>query len=162
MRQRTAMMGNSVQIAVRIGIVAFGLLVLFAGVEAALHPQGAPEVVKAQLAVSHHLAQEAVTALGAKPEWTGISIDKADLNAFALTIHYGAQPSADTAATDAKAAVAAMLYQLTLAGHHPADEKTTITAQAIDGSGNTVGSAHYDGNKDKVVAGAYPIDAHFP
>jgi hypothetical protein len=156
------MMGNSVQIAVRIGIVAFGLLVLFAALEAAYQPAGSPEVVKAQLAVSHHLAQQAVTALGNKPDWTGISIEKSDLNDFELVVHYATQPSADMAATDAKAAVAAMLYQLTLAGHHPTDEKTTITAQAIDGSGNTVGSAHYDADKDKVVAGAYPIDAHFP
>jgi hypothetical protein len=148
-------MRTIVQIVVRIGIVAFGLLVLFAALEAAWHPAGSPEVVKAQLAVSRHLVQQAVTALGTKPNWAGISIEKSDLNDFALTVQYSAKPDADAVATDTQAAVAAMLYQLTLAGHHPSDEKTTITAQAQydrDGRAIMLGSAHYDPNKDKVVA----------
>jgi hypothetical protein len=150
------MMGNSVQLAVRIGIVAFGLLVLFAGVEAALHPQGAPEVLKAQLAVSRHLAQEAVTALGAQSDRIVVSIEKAELNNFALTIRYAERSDGATATADAKAVVAAMLYQLTLAGHHPTDEKTTITAQALDAQGNILGAARYDPAKDKVVADPAP------
>jgi len=149
-----------VQIAVRIGIIAFGLLVVFAAFEAAYQPAGSPEVVKAQLAVSHHLAQQAVEALGAKPNWREISIEKSDLNDFALVIHYAQPPdTADTVETDTKTTVAAMLYQLTLAGHHPTDEHTTITAQAQyeqDGHPVTVGSAHYDFAKDKVVADPAP------
>ncbi len=147
------------QIAVRIGIVAFGLLVLFAALEAAYHPAGSPEVVKAQLAVSRHLSQQAVTVLGTKPNWTGVTVEKSDLNDFALTVHYNAQPDAGAVATDTQATVAAMLYQLTLAGHHPTDEKTTITAQAEyehDGQTTMLGSARYDAAKDRVVADPSP------
>lgn len=160
MRHRTATTRYTVQTAVKIGIIAFALLVLFAGFEAAYQPAGSPEVVKAQLAVSRHLAQQAVEALGSKPNWTGISIEKSDLNDFALTIHYTALPDApDAVATDTRTTVAAMLYQLTLAGHHPTDEQTTITAQAQyeqNGRPVVLGSAHYDFAKDKVVADPAP------
>ena len=143
------------RIAVRIGIVIFGLLVVLAGWEAARNPAGPPEVAKAQLAVSRHLAQEAVDSLGTANDWSAVTVENADLNAYALILHYTARPDKpEQIEADTRLAVGSVLYQLTLSSHHPSDEQTIITAQALyEGNGQPVilGEAKYDFAKDKVI-----------
>ncbi len=140
------------QLAVRIGIVVFGLLVLFAGYEAATRPNGPPEVLQAQLAVSKHLAQQAVDLLGTEHQWSDASIDKIDLNGYVLTLHYTERPDLPTVDKETKSVVTAILYQLTLSSHHPTDEQTEIVVQARYGVGSeTLGASHYDFRHDTVV-----------
>lgn len=136
------------RIAVRIGIIAFGLLVAFAAYEAARNPMGPPEVVEAQRAVSRHMANQAVGTLGTGGGWSKLTVETADLNSFIFALDYAVRP--DSVEKDTKSVVAAMLYQLTLASHHPNSEHTEIVARAQFGS-DPLGVARYDFRRDTVV-----------
>jgi hypothetical protein len=144
-----------VQIAVRTGIVIFGLLVALAAWDASRHRVPPPEVLQAQLAVSRHLAQEAVESFGPGEDWATLSVETADLTHYVLAIRYAAAPQKPgQVEADARAVASAMLYQLTLASHHPADEGVSIVARAEagePGSPTVLGAAHYDPAADKIV-----------
>jgi len=140
--------------AIRSGIVLFGLLVLVAAYETAIHPTISPEVARAQAAVSWHLAQQAAESLGTGRGWTAVTIDEAEPNRYALTLHYAARPNAPgQAEADAKSVVGAMLCQLALAGRHPSDERTAIAVQAqLDAADPPapLASATYDPATDQI------------
>jgi hypothetical protein len=138
--------------AVRIGIVAFGVLVAGAAYWAAHRPPEPPEITRARISVARDIAEKAVANMGSAPRWSSIAIDDAKPSAYRLTIHYAAPPEPAQVETDTKALGRAMLLQLTLAGHHAADEQTDIVVHAITGDNPAVlGTARFVPAEDRIV-----------
>jgi hypothetical protein len=140
-------------VAVKIGIVGFGLLVGLAAYEAYTRPGDPPELIAAQDAVARDTAQKLVASLPPDARWSRVSIDEATGASYRLTLHYpaGAAEPAQVA-LDTKAVAVALVRQLTVAGHHPADERTAVTVSAREGdAGPLLGTARFDPDRDGVV-----------
>ncbi len=140
-------------VAVKAGIVAFGLLVAAAAYEAYTRPGDPPELIAAQNAAARDSAQKLIDALPAAAVWTSVSIDEATQFSVRLTLHYP-PGAADPAriALDTKAVAVALVRQLTVAGHHPADERMTVTVSAREADvGPMLGTARFDPDRDGVV-----------
>ncbi len=118
-------------VAVKIGIVGFGLLVGFAAYEAYTRPGDPPELIAAQNAVARDTAQKLIASLPPDARWSSVSVDEATQYSVRLTLHYPAG-AADPAqvAVDTKAVAVALVRQLTVAGHHPADDRMTVAVSA--------------------------------
>jgi hypothetical protein len=141
--------------AVRIGIIAFGVLVAGAAYWAAHRPPEPPEVTRARISVARDIAEKAVASMGSAPRWSSIAIDDAKPAGYRLTIHYAATPEATQIESDTKALGRAMLLQLTLAGHHAADEQTEIAVRAVVGDNPAVlGTAHFVPAEDRIIFAA--------
>ena len=142
-------------VGVKIGIVAFGLLVAGAAYEAYIHPQDPPEVVAAQNAVARDLARQMVEALPTDAHWRSVSIDEARTGVYRLTLHY--PPDTDVSpqiAADTRTVAQAMLLQLSMSGHHPNDEGTVISVVAQAGAdGASLTASHFDPGADRIVPG---------
>ena len=107
-------------VAVKVGIVGFGLLVAFAGYEAFTRPGDPPELIAAQNAVAKDTAQKFLASLPTDARWNGVTVEEAMANAYHLTLHYpaGAGDTAQVKA-DTSAVALALVRRLTVAGHHP-------------------------------------------
>jgi hypothetical protein len=140
-------------VAVKIGIVGFGLLVGLAAYEAYTRPGDPPELIAAQDAVARDIAQKLVASLPPQAHWNRVAIDRATAVDYRLTLHYPAG-AADPAqiAIDTKAVAQALVRQLTVAGHHPADERTAVTVSAREeDAGLVLGTARFDPDRDGIV-----------
>ena len=140
-------------VAVKIGIVGFGLLVVVAAYEAYTRPGDPPELIAAQNAVARDTAQKLIASLPPDARWNRVSIDDATVGSYRLTLHYPAG-AADPAqiAVDTKAVAQALVRQLTVAGHHPADERTMVTVSAREeDAGPVLGAARFDPDRDGIV-----------
>jgi hypothetical protein len=142
-----------VSVAVKIGIVGFGLLVAVATWEAYTRPGDPPELIAAQDAVARDAAQKLIASLPSDAGWTQVTIDEATGDSYRLTLHYpaGAAGKAQIA-LDTKAVAQALVRQLTVAGHHPADERMAVAVSAReDDAGPLLGTAHFDPDRDGIV-----------
>jgi hypothetical protein len=142
-----------VSVAVKIGIVGFGLLVGLAAYEAYTRPGDPPELIAAQDAVAKDIAQKLVASLPADARWNRVAIDQATASDYRLTLHYPAG-AADPAqvALDTKAVAQALVRQLTVAGHHPADERMSVAVSAREeDAGPLLGTARFDPDRDGIV-----------
>ncbi len=142
-------------VGVKVGIVAFGVLVAAAAYEAYTHPADPPEVVVAQNAVAMDLARQMVGILPSDARWRGVSIDEAKSGVYRLTLHYPPDTvGSPEIAADTKTVAQAMLLQLSMSGHHPNDERTVISVVAQAGAdGPTLTASHYDPGADRIVPG---------
>lgn len=142
-------------LAVKIGIVGFGLLVVTAAYEAYTQPVDPPEVVAAQTAVSRDIARKLVDSLPRDARWSSVSIDDATTGSYRLTLHYAPDMTASPEiAVDTKAVAQGMLLQLTMAGRHPNDERTVISVIAQAGDhGASLAASHFDPGADRIVQG---------
>jgi hypothetical protein len=143
---------DGLSVGVKIGIVGFGFLVAFAAYEAYTRPGDPPELIAAQDAVAKDTAQKLVASLPVEARWNRITIDEATAVSFRLTLHYPAG-FADPVqiAVDTKAVAQALVRQLTVAGHHPADERTVVEVAAREEAGASLGAAHFDPDRDGIV-----------
>jgi len=141
-----------VSVAVKIGIVGFGLLVAVAAYEAYTRPGDPPELIAAQDAVARDTAQKLIASLPPDAQWKRVTIDEATQYSVRLTLHYPAG-AADPAqvALDTKAVAVALVRQLTVAGHHPADERMAVVVSAQEEAGPVLGTARFDPDRDGVV-----------
>lgn len=140
-------------VAVRIGIIGFGLLVAVAAYEAYTRPGDPPELIAAQNAVARDIAQKLIASLPPDARWNRVSIDEATAVSYRLTLHYpaGAAEPAQIA-LDTKAVAVALVRQLTVAGHHPADERMAVVVSAReDDAGPVLGIARFDPDRDGIV-----------
>ncbi len=138
---------------VRIGIVGFGLLVAFAAYEAYTRPGDPPELIAAQNAVARDTVQKFLDSLPTDARWSRVSVDEATTASCRLTLHYpaGAADPVQVKA-DASAVAVALVRRLTVAGHHPADERMAISVSAReDEAGPVLGTARFDPDRDGVV-----------
>jgi hypothetical protein len=143
-------------VAVKIGIVGFGLLVGLAAYEAYTRPGDPPELIAAQDAVAKDIAQKLVASLPSDARWSRVGIDQATADDYRLTLHYPAG-AADAAqvALDTKAVAQALVRQLTVAGHHPADERMAVAVSAREeDAGPVLGTARFDPDRDGIVFNA--------
>jgi hypothetical protein len=141
-----------VSVAVKIGIVGFGLLVATAAYEA--YTRGdPPEVIAAQVAVSRDIANKLVASLPADARWSRVSVEEARSGSYRLTLHYAAgKAGPPEVETDTKAVAQGMLLQLAMAGRHPSDERTAIAVSArLDKDGPLLGAARFDAVRNSVV-----------
>ena len=138
---------------VKIGIVGFGLLVGVAAYEAYTQQGDPPDVVFAQNAVAHDLAQKLVDSLPRDAHWSRVSIDEAKTAVYRLTLYFPAgKDAAPDVEADTRAVAQGMLLQLTMASHHPSDERTVIAVTARqDPGGGLLGAAQFDPAKDHVL-----------
>jgi hypothetical protein len=144
---------DGVSVAVKIGIVGFGLLVAIAAYEAYTRPGDPPELIAAQNAVARDTAQKLIASLPPDARWNRVSIDDATQFSVRLTLHYpaGAANPAQVA-FDTKAVAKALVRQLTVAGHHPADERMTVAVSAREADvGPVLGNARFDPDRDGIV-----------
>lgn len=140
-------------VAVKIGIVGFGLLVAVAAYEAYTRPGDPPELIAAQNAVARDTAQKLINSLPPDARWNRVSVDEATQYSIRLTLHYPAG-AADPAqvALDTKAVAQALVRQLTVAGHHPADERMAVAVSAREEDTSPVlGTARFDADRDGIV-----------
>ena len=140
-------------VAVKIGIVGFGLLVAAAAYEAYTRPGDPPELIAAQDAVARDTAQKLIASLPPDARWNSVSVDEATQYSVRLTLHYPAG-AADPpqVALDTKAVAKALVRQLTVAGHHPADERMAVTVSAREeDTGPVLGAARFDPDRDGIV-----------
>jgi hypothetical protein len=144
-------------LAVKIGIIGFGILVVAAGYEAYQTRITPPEVLEAQTLVSRDLANTVIAAFPSSPRWTSLAIDDVTPNAYRFTLLYppGAATAAEIAA-DAKDVAQEMRLRLALSGHHPNDERTVIVVAARetarDGApGPRLGEASFDAARDRIA-----------
>ncbi|MDB5395864.1 MAG: hypothetical protein JWM91_3370 [Rhodospirillales bacterium] len=139
-------------VAVKIGIVGFGLLIATAAYEAYTQADP-PEVVAAQAAVSRDIARKLVDSLPADARWNRVSIDDARSGSYRLTLHYApGKAGPPEIETDTKAVAQGMLLQLAMAGRHPGDERTVIAVSARqDEAGSLLGAARFDPAADRIV-----------
>ena len=140
-------------VAVKIGIVGFGLLVGLAAYEAYTRPGDPPELMAAQDAVARDIAQKLVASLPTEAHWNRVAIDEATAVDYRLTLQYPAG-AADPAqvALDTKAVAQALVRQLTVAGHHPADERMAVAVSAREeDAGPLLGTARFDPDRDGIV-----------
>jgi hypothetical protein len=141
-----------VSVAVKIGIVGFGLLVATAAYEA--YERGdPPEVVAAQAAVSREIAHKLVDSLPADARWSSISVEEARSGSYRLTLHYApGKAGPPEIEADTKTVAQGMLLQLAMAGRHPSDEQTAIAVSARqDNDGPVLGTARFDPRQDRVI-----------
>lgn len=140
-------------VAVKVGIVGFGLLVAFAGYEAFTRPGDPPELIAAQNAVAKDTARKFLASLPTDARWTGVTVEQAMPNAYRLTLHYpagGGDPAQVKA--DTSAVALALVRRLTVAGHRPAEERMEITVSAReDEAGPPLIVARFDPDKDGIV-----------
>ena len=96
-------------VAVKIGIVGFGLLVGLAAYDAYTRPGDPPELIAAQDAVAKDIAQKLVASLPADARWNRVAIDQATAADYRLSLYYPAG-AADPAqvALDTKAVAQAL------------------------------------------------------
>jgi hypothetical protein len=138
---------------VKIGIVGFGLLVAVAAYEAYTRPGDPPELIAAQDAVAKDTVNKFLESLPTDARWNRVSVDEATGNSYRLTLHYpagGADPT--QAAADTRAVAQALVRRLTVAGHHPADERMAISVSArVDEAGPLLGTAAFDPDRDGIV-----------
>ena len=140
-------------VAVKIGIVGFGLLVAGAAYEAYTRPGDPPELIAAQNAVAMDTAQKLVAALPPDAQWKRVTIDEATQFSVRLTLHYppGAADPAQVA-LDTKAVAVALVRQLTVAGHQPADERMAVIVSAREAdAGPILGAARFDPDRNGIV-----------
>jgi hypothetical protein len=143
-------------VAVKIGIIGFGLLVGVSAYEAYTRPGDPPELIAAQDAVAKDIAQKLVASLPADARWNRVAIDQATAVDYRLTLHYpsGAADPAQVA-LDTKAVAQALVRQLTVAGHHPADERMAVAVSAREeDAGPVLGTARFDPDRDGIVFNA--------
>lgn len=140
-------------VAVKVGIVGFGLLVAFAGYEAFTRPGDPPELIAAQNAVAKDTADKFLASLPTDARWSRVTVEEAAPASYRLTLHYPAgtgdqaQVKADTSAV-----ALALVRRLTVAGHRPADERMAITVSAReDESGPLLIVARFDPGRDGIM-----------
>lgn len=140
-------------VGVKVGIVGFGLLVAFAAYEAYMRPGDPPELIAAQNAVAKDTAQKFLESLPTQPRWNRVSIDEVTATTYRLTLHYPAGVGDQTQVkADTSAVARALVRRLTVAGHHPADERMTITVSAReDETGPLLVTARFDPDRDGIV-----------
>jgi hypothetical protein len=142
-----------VSVAVKVGIVGFGLLVAFATYEAYTRPGDPPELIAAQNAVAKDTASKFLDSLPTDARWNRVTVEAATANGYSLTLHYpaGAGDPAQVKA-DTSAVALALVRRLTVDGHHPADERMAITVSAReDEAGPPLIVARFDPDKDGIV-----------
>ena len=140
-------------VAVKVGIVGFGLLVAFAAYEAYTRPGDPPELIAAQNAVAKDTAQKFLASLPTDARWNRVTVEEVTANAYRLTLHYpaGAGDPAQVKA-DTSAVALALVRRLTVAGHHPADERMAIAVSARqDEAGPLLVIARFDPDRDGIV-----------
>ena len=140
-------------VAVKVGIVGFGLLVAFAGYEALTRPGDPPELIAAQNAVAKDIARKFLDSLPTDARWNRVSVDEVTTNSYRLTLYYapGAGDPAQVKA-DTSAVALALLRRLNVAGHRPADERMAISVSAReDAAGPVLCTARFDPIKDGFV-----------
>ena len=140
-------------VAVKVGIVGFGLLVAFAAYEAFTRPCDPPELIAAQNAVARDTAQKYLESLPTDARWNRVTIEEATANSYRLTLHYppGAGDQAQVKA-DTSAVALGLVRRLTVAGHHPADERMAISVWAREGeTGPQLVIARFDPDRDGIV-----------
>ncbi len=141
---------------VKIGIVAFGLLVVAAGVEAYVHRVPPAEVEAAQTAVSRDIAKRVLEAFPGPQRWTSLAIADVAPNSFRFTLLYAPESATQAEiAADAVAVAQQMLLRLAMASRHPSDEGTEIVVVAFEraadgGAGRNLGAARFDPPHDRV------------
>jgi len=144
---------DCVSVAVKAGIVGFGLLVAFAAYEALTRPGDPPELIGAQNAVAKDTAQKFLASLPTDARWNRVTVEEATANSYRLTLHYpaGAGDQAQVKA-DTSAVALALVRRLTVAGHRPADERMAITVSAReDNAGSLLIVARFDSDRDGIV-----------
>jgi hypothetical protein len=142
-----------VSVAVKVGIVGFGLLVAFAGYEAFTRPGDPPELIAAQNAVARDMADKFLASLPTDARWNRATVEEAAPNSYRVTLHYpaGAGDQAQVKA-DTSAVALALVRRLTVAGHRPAEERMAITVSAReDEAGPLLIIAHFDPDRDGIV-----------
>ncbi|HEX4504159.1 MAG TPA: hypothetical protein VH722_00400, partial [Alphaproteobacteria bacterium] len=85
--------------------------------------------------------------------WNRVTVEEATASSYRLTLHYpaGAGDPAQVKA-DTSAVALALVRRLTVAGHHPADERMAITVSAReDEAGPALIVARFDPDKDGIV-----------
>ena len=140
-------------VAVKVGIVGFGLLVAFAGYEALTRPGDPPELIAAQNAVAKDTANKFLASLPTDARWNRVTVEEAMPNTYRLTLHYpaGAGSQAQVKA-DTSAVALALVRRLTVAGHRPAEERMAITVSAREAeSGPPLIVARFDPDRDGIV-----------
>ena len=140
-------------VAVKVGIVGFGFLVAFAAYEAFTRQGDPPELIAAQNAVAKDTAQKFLESLPTDARWSHVTVEEATENSYRLTLHYpaGAADPAQVKA-DTSAVALALVRRLTVAGHHPADERMAISVWAREGeAGPPLVIARFDSDRDGIV-----------
>ena len=82
-----------------------------------------------------------------------MSVDEATQHSVRLTLRYS-PGTADPAriAVDTKAVAKDLVRRLTVAGHHPADERMTVAVSAREAdAGPVLGTARFDPDRDGIV-----------
>src|SRR6185437_10936002 len=107
----------------------------------------------AQNAVAKDTARKFLESLPPDARWNRVTLEDAAPNSYRLTLHYPAglgdqaQVKADTSAV-----ALALVRRLTVAGHHPADERLAITVSAReDEAGPLLIVAQFDPDRDGIV-----------
>ena len=140
--------------AVKVGIVGFGLLVAFAGYEAFMRSGDPPELIAAQNAVAKDTVQKFLESLPADARWNRVTVEEATPNSYRLTLHYPAGAGGQSQVkADTSAVALALVRRLTVAGHHPADERMAITVSAREEeeAGPLLIVARFDPDRDGIV-----------
>jgi hypothetical protein len=142
-----------VSLGVKVGIVGFSFLVAFAAYEAYTRPGDPPELIAAQNAVAKDTVQKFLDSLPVDAPWNRVTVEEATANSYRLTLHYRtgtgdpAQVKADTSAV-----ALALVRRLTVAGHHPADERMAISVSAREAeTGPLLVVARFDPDRDGIV-----------
>jgi hypothetical protein len=94
-----------------------------------------------------------IESLPADARWNRVSVDQATQASYRLTLHYpaGAGDPAQVKA-DTSAVALALVRRLTVAGHHPAEERMAIAVSAReDEAGPLLIVARFDPDKDGIV-----------
>lgn len=140
-------------VAVKVGIVGFGLLVAFAAYEAYTRPGDPPELIAAQNAVAKDTAQKFLGSLPTDARWNHVTVEEATPNGYRLTLHYPAGAGDQTQVkADTSAVALALVRRLTVAGHRPAEERMAITVSAReDETGPLLIVARFDPDQDGIV-----------
>lgn len=140
-------------VAVKVGIVGFGLLVAFAAYEAFNRPGDPPELIAAQNAVAKDTAQKFLESLPTDARWNRVTVEEATPNSYRLTLHYPSGADGQTQVkADTSAVARALVRRLTVAGHRPAEEHMAITVSAREAdSGPVLVIARFDPDRDGIV-----------
>jgi hypothetical protein len=143
-------------IGVKVAIVGFGVLVAVAGYEAYQIRVMPQDVALAQTAVSRDIARQVVAAFPATSRWSKLDIVAVDRNSYRLALSYlPGETSAAEIEADAREVAQEMALHLSMAGHHPDEERTVIEVSARIGKPGEpealVGTARFDPAHDRFL-----------
>jgi hypothetical protein len=143
-------------IGIKIAIVGFGALVAAAGYEAYQVRVMPEDVALAQTAVSQDIARQVVAAFPATSRWSKLEIVSVSRNEYRLALSYLPGTASDAEIEfDAREVAQEMALHLSMAGHHPDEERTVIEVTAREGKpgedGALVGTIRFDAPHDRFL-----------